>query len=110
MANEVSRRGEAVYVDDESNPDMCAADATQNSTSTTDCFSSSVFFNFSNNFAGEAGLTFLKECTVHTKFFQETLDIGCSLNSLVGGLGEGQVFNTSSEPVQILILASLLSI
>ena len=78
ISNRASRHGGALYVDDGTNPDMCAAAITQNATSTTECFSTSVFINFSDNSAGVSGSNLfgglLDRCTstVHTDFPQET--------------------------------------
>lgn len=44
--------GGAVYVDDETNPELCAAVNIQNASSTSECFSTAVFMNLWNNSAG----------------------------------------------------------
>ena len=57
ISNRATRYGGALYVDDRTNPEMCAAATTQNDVdlSRSECFSKSVFLTFTNNSAGSSG-------------------------------------------------------
>ena len=71
VSNRASNYGGALYVDDATNPDMCSVPVTQNVTSSTRCFFTSVFMNFSDNSAGVSGTNIfgglLDRCTVNKK-------------------------------------------
>ena len=76
VSNRASHYGGALYVHDETNPDMCAADSTWNMTWTTECFIDSLQINALDNFAGLAGSNLfgglLDRCTVHSDLNEET--------------------------------------
>ena len=107
VSNRASQYGGALYVDDETNPNACAAVATQNATSATECFFSLVFLNFSDNSAGVSGSNLfgglLDRCTVNTEFFQETemekLDV-ISFQRF-SSINESQLDTISSHPVRL---------
>jgi predicted outer membrane repeat protein len=57
ISNRANRYGGALYIDDWTNPEMCAAATAQNDVdlSRLECFSTSVFLTFLNNSAGSSG-------------------------------------------------------
>ena len=78
MSNKANRNGGALYVDDKTNPEMCAAiiiapDDSETSLKTR-CFSKSAFFNFSGNSAGISGTNLFgglfDRCTVNAETYQ----------------------------------------
>ena len=102
VGNKASHHGGALFVDDKTNPDMCTAVSTQNATSTTECFSSSVFFNFFDNYAGVSGSSLfgglLDRCRIHTYFF----NLGVASFQRYSNINESQLDTTvSSYPVRM---------
>ena len=73
--NRAIQNGGAMYVDDESTPNKCAANAAENATSTTNCFLQSLFIQTLDNFAGVSGSNLfgglLDRCKVHPQFMEE---------------------------------------
>ena len=72
ILNRASHYGGALYVHDETNPDMCVADSTWNTTWTTECFLDTMYINTLDNSAGSnlfGGL--LDRCTVHSESNEE---------------------------------------
>ena len=106
-SNRASHRGGALYVDDETNPDMCTAVATQNATSTTECFSALVSINFSDNSAGLAGPNLfgglLDRCTLHTDFSNETevVRTGATSFQRFSSISKPHLDTISSYPVRL---------
>lgn len=75
MSNSAKNHGGALFVDDETTPDLCAAVITRNKSPTTECFTAaSVSYAFSNNYASVSGSNLfgglLDRCIVHSKLFQ----------------------------------------
>ena len=107
VSNRASHHGGALYVDDETNPDMCRAVTTQNATSTTECFSTSVFINFFENFAGVSGSTLfgglLDRCTVDTKHLcgTEVDKPGVASFQNFSNIGDSQLNTITSHPVRV---------
>ena len=110
-SNKANRHGGALYVDDETNPEMCAVVTAQNDSevvsSRTECFSKSVFINFSDNSAGVSGSNLfgglLDRCTVHTELYQksETNELGLASFQNSSNIDESQLDTVSSSPVQL---------
>ena len=110
-SNRANRRGGALYVDDETNPEMCAVVSAQNDSevvsSRTGCFSKSVFINFSDNSAGVSGSNLfgglLDRCTVHTELYQksETNELGLASFQNSSNIDESQLDTVSSSPVRL---------
>ena len=106
ISNRASHYGGALYVHDETNPDMCAADSIWNTTWTTECFVDSLQINTLDNFAGISGSNLfgglLDRCTVHSDFHGET-----KTTSVPAGLANFQGLSNisldtiSSHPVQM---------
>ena len=75
VSNRTSHYGGALYVHDETNPDMCVADSTWNTTWTTECFLDAVYINTLDNSAGISGSNLfgglLDRCTVHSESHEE---------------------------------------
>ena len=76
MSNIASHYGGALYVHDETNPDMCAADTTWNSTWSTECFVDFLYISALDNSAGISGSNLfgglLDRCTVHSESREES--------------------------------------
>ena len=105
-SNRACNHGGALFIDDETNPEICNAITRQNRTFTTECFSKSIFFKFSDNRAGESGSNLfgglLDRCQIHD---ESSLDSNrnCSLG-LVSFLKSSNIIETdlntiSSYPV-----------
>ena len=104
--NRASSYGGAMYVDDNSNSDtMCSALTEKNETTSNECFSKSLFFNFSDNSASKLG----------SNLFGGSLDI-CEVNETVdsphrekgvtsflrkSNIDESQLDTISSRPIQL---------
>ena len=109
ISNSANHRGGAIYVNDESNPEMCAAIITHNQvvSSKTECFSKSVFINFSDNFAGISGANvfggLLDRCTTHTKSYKksETSMVGLASFQTSSNINESLLDTVSSHPVRL---------
>ena len=73
VTNRASHYGGALYVDDETNPEMCAAVKVESNMPSpeSECFSNLVLFNMSDNSAGVSGSNLfgglLDRCTVHNE-------------------------------------------
>ena len=106
VSNRASHYGGALYVNDETSPDMCAGVPTQNATSTTECFAD-VFINFSDNSAGVSGSNLfgglLDRCTVHAEHSQGTqMDkSGVTNFQRLSNISESQLDTISSHPVRV---------
>ena len=105
--NRARSYGGAIYVDDNSNSDaMCSALTEQNETLSNECFSRSLFFNFSGNSARKLGSNifgggFLDRCEVN-----ETVDSPRGGNGVTSflrktNINESQLDTISSRPVQL---------
>ena len=109
VTNRASHYGGALYVDDETNPDMCAADNVQSTTPSIDseCFSKSVFINMSDNSAGVSGPNLfgglLDRCIIYNEISKEyqmsKLGIMSFQNS--SNINELQLDTISSHPVRL---------
>ena len=100
--------GGAVYVDDQTNPELCAAVGVQNATYTTECFSASVFMNWWNNSAGIAGSNLfgglLDRCKVHNITFQGSesyLPLGLASFLSSSNISKSQLGTITSHPVSL---------
>ena len=106
IKNEASRYGGAIYVDDETNPDMCA---TLNGTSSTECFLKSLYINMLDNTAGMSGSDLfgglLDRCSVYNEASMEhqfETGIMMLINSRVSNINESQPLDTvTSHPVRL---------
>ena len=107
VSNRASQYGGALYVDDETNPDMCAAGAMQNTKSTTECFLASVFINFSENSADVYGSNLfgglLDRCTVDTELSRgnEMDKPGVANFQKLSNISNSQLDTISSHPVHV---------
>ena len=109
VKNRASHYGGALYVDDETNPDMCAAVNVQSTIPSTEseCFSKLVFFNMSDNFAGASGSNLfgglLDRCTVQNESSKEypmnKLGIISFQNS--NNINMSQLDSITSHPVRL---------
>ena len=108
VKNRASGYGGALYVNDKSNPDMCTANI-QNATSSTECFSNSVYITMSENFAGVSGSNLfgglLDRCTVYNEASMEYEKNRSGIMSFLNSsnINESQhLLNTvSSNPVRL---------
>ena len=106
VSNRASHHGGAIYVNDETNSDMCATDPARNATWTTDCFLDSLFINALDNSAGLLGSNLfgglLDRCTVHSELHLATTDdtIPAGLDKLLK-LSDIGLDTISSHPVQM---------
>ena len=107
ISNSASRRGGALYIDDETNPAMCEAITVQNATSLTECFSSSISITFLDNFARFSGSNIfgglLDRCSVNGILSQDTEIEAIGLVSFLNSsnLIESQLDTVSSHPVRL---------
>ena len=97
LSNKATSHGGALYINDRSNPDFCS---TSNDTATTECFFTSVFLNFSDNYARVSGADlfggFLDRCTPN----KEDDDLK-GLTSLYNSSNIKSNDTISSLPVQV---------
>ena len=109
VSNVASDHGGAVYINDETNPDMCAVDPLQNASLKTEyCFLNSLFFNItSDNSAGVSGSNLfgglLDRCKVEPQFSQTAtsgLDAFQQLSSIKSD-------TISSDPVRMCFCRDL---
>ena len=75
MSNSARNHGGALFIDDGTTPDLCAAVIAGNESPTAECFTAaSVSYAFSNNYASASGSNLfgglLDRCTVHGEHFQ----------------------------------------
>ena len=102
VTNMASHYGGAIYVDDETNPDMCAAVNVESTTPSTEseCFSKSVLFDMSDNSAGVSGSNLfgglLDRCTVHNESQMGIMNFHNSSN-----INMSQVDTISSHPIRL---------
>ena len=102
VTNMASHYGGATYVNDETNPDMCAAVNIESTVPSTEseCFSKSVFFNMSDNSAGVSGSNLfgglLDRCTVQN---ESKLGIISFENS--SNIDKSQLDSITSHPVRL---------
>ena len=111
ISNKASRHGGALYVDDKTNLEMCAAITTQKDSeavsSKTECFSKAVFISFSDNFAGISGSNLFgglfDRCTVHRESYQktETNKVGLASFQNSSNVNEFQLDTVNSHPVRL---------
>ena len=109
VTNRASHYGGALYVDDETNPDMCAAINVHSTTLSIDseCFAKSVFINMSDNSAGVSGPNLfgglLDRCTVYSeiskKYHMNKSGIMSFQNS--SNINKLQLDTISSHPVRL---------
>ena len=104
-SNRAKYHGGALYVNDETNPEICVATAMQNTTSTTECFLTSLFVNLLDNSAGISGSNLfgglLDRCKLYTEFYQETESAESGLTNFqrLSNISESQLNTISSHPV-----------
>ena len=102
VTNRASCYGGAIYIDDETNPGMCAAVNVESTIPSTEseCFSKSVFFNMSDNSAGVSGSNLfgglLDRCTVQN---ESKLGIISFENS--SNIDKSQLDSITSHPVRL---------
>jgi predicted outer membrane repeat protein len=107
LSNSASRRGGALYIDDETNPAICEAGTTQNATSLTECFSISVFITFLHNSARYSGSNIfgglLDRCSLNGILPQgtETNKIGIINFFNSSNLTKSELDTISSHPVRL---------
>ena len=104
ISNIASDYGGALYIDDETNPDICAVDTLQNATSKTEhCFIDSLSINSSDNFAGVSGSNLfgglLDRCRAQSEFYK-TDTPGHGL-ALFQQLSNASLDTISSHPVRM---------
>ena len=79
ISNRASGYGGALYVNERTNPKTYAANKNDIASSKTECFSNSVFLNFSDNFTASSGTNLygglLDRCTVHTQSYLNSINI-----------------------------------
>ena len=112
IQNQASHYGGAIYVDDETNPDVCAAVNIQSVMLSTECFSNSVFINVSNNYARMSGSNpfkgLLDRCslTVHSGFLKK-IDMNNMYSSGIisflnsSNINKPQLDTIASHPVKL---------
>ena len=111
VSNRASYYGGALYVNDETNPDMCSILLTQNVTSATECFSTSAFINFLDNSAGVSGTNIfgglLDRCTVNMELSiinskdTEMHSLGVTALTNFSSITNSDLGTISSHPVQL---------
>ena len=111
VSNSANFHGGAIYVNDESNPEMCTAIIAQNKTisSKMECFSNSVtvFIHFSDNSAGTSGANvfggYLDRCTTHTESYNKSENSMQGLTSFINSSNINELLlNTiSSHPIRL---------
>ena len=104
--NRASSYGGAMYVDDNSNSDtMCSALTEQNETTSNECFSKSLFFNFSENSASKLGSNLfggsLDICEVNETVDSPHREKGTTSFLRISNIDESQLDTISSRPVQL---------
>ena len=104
FSNAASDHGGALYINDETNPDMCAVDPLQKPSSGTEyCFlnSYSPFFNTSGNSAGVSGSTLfgglLDRCIIKPQFYKTAIS-GVNAFQKLSNVESDMI---SSHPVQM---------
>ena len=109
ISNRANHHGGALYVDDKTNPEMCAAITTRNEavSSKTECFSQSVFISFLDNSADISGSNLfgglLDRCTAHSKSHQksESNKLGLASFKNSSNLNKSNLDTVTSHPVQL---------
>ena len=106
VKNEASGYGGAIYVDDGTNPDMCATLNIESATS-TECFSKSLYINMSDNTAHISGSNLfgglLDRCSVYNEVSMEyQFETGLTMFINSSNIIELQSLDTiTSHPVQL---------
>ena len=104
VKNRASHYGGAIYVDDGTNPDMCAS---LNVTSSTECFSKSLYINMSDNTARISGSNLfgglLDRCSVYNEVSMEyQFETGLTMFINSSNIIESQPLDTiTSHPVRL---------
>ena len=111
ISNRANHNGGGLYVDDRTNPEMCAALTAQTdseiSSSKTECFSNSVFISFSDNSAGVSGNNLfgglLDRCMLHTESYQKsaTNQLGLASFKNSSNINESNLDTATSLPIRI---------
>ena len=100
-SNNATYHGGALYVNDSSNTEFCVSKGA----AVTECFFSSIFFNFKGNFAGISGTDlfggFLDRCTPKLRSISEDLEVPRGLRSLCESSNIVSYDTISSLPVQV---------
>ena len=108
--NRASHYGGALYINDETNPDICRAVSLQDATLSTACFLKSVYIKVTGNFANISGSNLfgglLDRCTVYNEIsmeYQTKYNEPGIINFLnSSNIDETQLFNTvTSHPVRL---------
>ena len=103
VSNRANHHGGALYVNDRTNPETCAVENHADS-SNTECFSKSMFFNFSAGISGAnlyGGL--LDRCTVYQDLRSglERAELGHRIIQNASNIDESQLDTVSSDPVRL---------
>ena len=110
VSNRARNHGGALFVDDQSNPDLCAAIISMNMTSITECFTAtSVSYGFSDNHADASGSNLfgglLDRCTVHGRSLQKNeideLGSGLSTFQRLSNISEANLDTIRSHPIRM---------
>ena len=109
VSNRARSHGGALYVDDETNPNMCSVPITRNASLATECFFTSTFLNFSNNSAGVSGSNIfgglLDRCTVNEKQSyskdMEVRSLGVTTLTNFSSITVSDLDTISSHPVRL---------
>ena len=109
VSNRAGSYGGALYVNDETNSDMCFVPITQNVTSATECFFTSAYMNFTDNSAGVSGTNLfgglLDRCTVNNKLSNlkgtEMLSLGVTALTNFSSITISDLDTVSSHPVRL---------
>jgi predicted outer membrane repeat protein len=105
MSNSARNHGGALFIDDETTPDLCAAVISGNKSPTAECFTTaSVSYAFSNNYASVSGSNLfgglLDRCTVHGEHFQwNESRLGVSTFQKQSNINESDLDTVRSHPV-----------
>ena len=105
-SNRASSCGGAIHVDDNSNSDtMCSKVTVRNETTSKECFSKSLSFNFSDNSASKLGSNlfggFLDICEVNETVSSPHREKGVASFLRKSNIDESQLDTISSHPVQL---------
>ena len=103
ISNRAIHYGGALYIDDETNSDMCNAAITQIATSATKCFLMSAFINFFDNFANVSGSNLfgglLDRCKTHEELHSN--ETGLISFQQLTNIDESSLDTITSYPVRL---------
>ena len=106
LLNRASSYGGAIYIDDNSNSDtMCSEVTVQNETTSKECFSKSLYFNFSDNSASKLGSNlfggFLDRCELNETVDSPHREKGVASFLRKSNIDESQLDTIIARPVQL---------